>query len=56
MPAVLRQELLEGGDTGREDGEFYMAYPDFKKHFTDFEVCNVTVDQLYEDETGKTPL
>ena len=37
---------------GREDGEFYMSFQDFKKHFTDFEVCNVSVDQLYEDEKG----
>ena len=29
-----------------------MSFQDFKKHFTDFEVCNVSVDQLYEDDNG----
>ena len=53
VPAARRKELLEGDDMGREDGEFYMSFPDFKKHFTDFEVCNVSIDQLYEDEKGK---
>lgn len=53
MPAARRKELLEGDDVGREDGEFWMSYQDFKKHFTDFEVCNISIDQLYEDENGK---
>ena len=25
---------------------------DFLKNFTDFEVCSVSVDMLYEDENG----
>lgn len=54
VPAARRKELLEGDDMGREDGEFYMSFPDFKKHFTDFEVCNVSIDQLYEDEKAKS--
>ena len=54
VPAARRKELLEGDDVGREDGEFYMSFQDFKKHFTDFEVCNVSVDQLYEDESGES--
>ena len=29
-----------------------MSFQDFKKNFSDFEVCNVSVDQLYEDENG----
>lgn len=53
VPAARRKELLEGDDVGREDGEFWMSYQDFKKHFTDFEVCNISIDQLYEDENGK---
>ena len=54
IPAARRKELLEGDDTAREDGEFYMSFQDFKKHFTDFEVCNISVDQLYEDENGES--
>ena len=26
---------------------------DFLKNYTDFEVCSVSVDMLYEDENGK---
>lgn len=36
-----------------EDGEFWMSYDDMKKHFTDFEVCSVSVDELYEDDGSK---
>ncbi len=56
LPAAKRRELLEGGEKGREDGEFWMSFGDFKKHFTDFEVCNVSIDQLYEDEASKHKL
>lgn len=35
-----------------DDGEFWMSFDDMKKNFTSFEICNVTVDQLYEDENG----
>ena len=53
IPAARRKELLEGDDIGREDGEFYMSYTDFKKHFTDCEICSISLDQLYDDEKCK---
>ena len=53
VSASKRKELLEGDDFGREDGEFWMSYADVKKHFTDFEITNVTIDQLYEDDAGQ---
>ena len=30
-----------------------MSFDDFKKHFTDFEMCSVSIDDLYEDENSK---
>ena len=30
-----------------------MSFTDFKKHFNDFEICSVSVDQLYEDDAGR---
>ena len=53
LPANQRRELLEGGDKGKEDGEFWMSYDDFRKHYTDFEICNICMEQLYEDEAGQ---
>lgn len=53
LPTTQRRELLEGGDKGKEDGEFWMSYDDFRKHYTDFEICNICMEQLYEDETGQ---
>ena len=29
-----------------------MSYDDMRKHFTDLEICSVSVDQLYEDDNG----
>ena len=29
-----------------------MSFDDFTKHYTDFEMCNVSVAALYEDENG----
>lgn len=40
-------------DNMKEDGEFWMSFDDMKKHFTDFEICSITIDQLYEDENCK---
>ncbi len=50
MPASTRAELNE---SARDDGEFWMSFDDFRKHFTDFEICNVTMDDLYEDENSE---
>lgn len=49
MSADKRKEIQEG-ESAKEDGEFYMSYEDFLKHFTDFEVCSVTVSEMQEDE------
>lgn len=49
IPSSKRKELQ--GDA-RDDGEFWMSFTDFQKHFTDFELCSVSVDQLYEDDNG----
>ena len=35
-----------------DDGEFWMSVEDFSKHFTELEVCSISVDMLYEDENG----
>lgn len=48
-----RKELLEGDHGKQDDGEFWMSFEDLKKHFTDFEVCSVSVNELYEDDNGK---
>lgn len=33
-----------------------MSYDDFLKHFTDFEICSVSVDKMYEDDSGQGSL
>ena len=49
LPSNKRTELQ--GNV-QEDGEFWMSFEDFCKNFTDFEVCSVSIDQLYEDDAG----
>jgi Ca2+-binding EF-hand superfamily protein len=53
ISASERKALQEGEGTFKEDGEFWMSFDDFKKHFTDFEICNVSVAMLYEDDSVK---
>ena len=48
MSSSERQRLL----TTDEDGEFWMSFEDMIKHYTDLEICSISVDALYEDDGG----
>ena len=49
MSSSQRKSLLHIND----DGEFWMSFEDMMKYFTDLEICNVSVDELYENDGGK---
>ena len=50
---VSAKDCKELNGDSKDDGEFFMSYEDFIKNFSDFEILSVSVDELYENESGK---
>ncbi|KAJ8361468.1 hypothetical protein SKAU_G00179930 [Synaphobranchus kaupii] len=48
IPADEKDKLRHAAD----DGEFWMSFSDFKRHFSKLEICNLTPDTLTSDEVG----
>lgn len=39
--------------TSKDDGEFWMSFDDFKRHYSKVEICNLTPDSLDDDSSHK---